>query len=105
ELRLELRKRSAGEGGDEQGDVCGSNVPHAAVQEAPFEDVPGGPAPHPLAVVEPGRVVPDVEDHAGLEEGIEEIVEGLDRTELLRQEEGFELGLFEDLAGFVLPLE
>ena len=104
-LGLEFGERTSGERREEQRDVGRPDVPHAAVQEASLEDVPGGPPPRPFLVVERCRVVPDVEDHAGLEKRVEEVVEGLDLSELFLQEEGFHLRLVEDLSGLALPLE
>ena len=105
DLGLEFGERTSGEGGEEERDVVRADVPYAAVQEASLEDVPGRPPPRPFLVVEGRRVVPDVEDHTGLEERVEEVVEGLDLPELFLQEEGLHLRLVEDLAGLALPLE
>src|SRR5439155_432879 len=105
DLGLEFGERTSGEGGEEERDVARADVPYAAVQEASLEDVPGRPPPRPFLVVEGRRVVPDVEDHTGLEERVEEVVEGLDLPELFLQEESLHLRLVEDLAGLALPLE
>src|SRR5437867_4296347 len=105
DLRLEFRERAPGKGGQEQGHVLRTDVPHTAVQEAALEDVAGLPPAQPLIVVEPRRVIVDVEDHAGLEEPIEVFVEGVDARKLLLEQEGLHLVLVEDLARLVFPLE
>src|SRR5206468_4325982 len=89
----------------EQGHVLRTDVPHTAVQEAALEDVAGLPPPQPLLVVEPRRVIVDVEDHAGLQEPIEVFVEGVDARKLLLEQEGLHLVLVEDLTRLVFPLE
>src|SRR3989454_402109 len=105
DLRLEFRERAPGKGGQEQGHVLRTDIPHTAIQEAALEDVAGLPPPQPFLVVEPGRVVVDVEDHAGLEEPIEIVVEGVAVRKLLLEQERFQLVLVEDLARLILPLE
>src|SRR2546428_119033 len=105
DLRLEFRERAPGKGGQEKGHVLRTDIPHTAVQEAALEDVAGLPPPQPFLVVEPARVVVDVEDHAGLEEPIEIVVEGVDVRKLLLEQERFQLVLVEDLARLILPLE
>src|SRR5207302_9420558 len=74
DLGLEFGERTSREGGEEERDVARADVPHAAVQEASLEDVARRPPPCPFRVVEGRRVVPDVEDHAGLEERVKEVV-------------------------------
>src|SRR5207245_8105679 len=102
---LEVAERAPREGGEEERHVLRTDVPHAAVQEAALEDVAGLPPPQPFLVVEAGRVIVDVEDHAGLEETVEVVVEGLDVRELLLEQEGLHLILVEHLARLVLPLK
>src|SRR3989475_5591047 len=105
DLRLEFRERAPGKSGQEQGHVFRTDIPHTAVQEASLEDVAGLPPAQPFLVVEPARVIVDVEDHAGLEEPIEIVVEGVAVRKLLLEQERFQLVLVEDLARLILPLE
>src|SRR5439155_23919223 len=105
DLGLEFGERTSREGREEERDVVRADVPHAAVQEASLEDVARRPPSRPFLVVEGRRMIPDVQDHAGLEERVEEVVEGLDLPELFLQEEGLHLRLIEDLAALALPLE
>src|SRR5207253_10579289 len=82
ELGLEFGERTSREGREEERDVVRADVPHAAVQEASLEDVARRPPSRPFLVVEGRRMIPDVQDHAGLEKRVEEVVEGLDLPEL-----------------------
>src|SRR5437667_40537 len=67
DLLLEVGERAPGERGEEERHIFRTDVPNAAVQETALEDVAGLPPPEPLLVVEIGRVIVDVEDHAGFE--------------------------------------
>ena len=102
---LEVGERAPGERGEEEGHIFRADVPNAAVQETALEDVAGPPPPEPFLVVEIGRVIVDVEDHAGFEEPIEIAVERVDARELLLEQEGLHLVLVEDLSRLVFPLE
>ena len=105
DLRFEFRERTPRERQQEEGHVRGADIAHASVQEPALQDLAGGPPPEPLLVLEPARVIPHVEDHAGLEEGVEVVLQGLDPPELFLEEERLDLRLVKHLTGLALPLQ